>query len=184
MQTRSLPHDLGVAVGASAVLGLFSAFGDWVWARFIPDGAVVPGIVHGVLVFGILALVLGWAAGTKRATSRLLVTLPFAGLLIAAGFYPLARWMGYITALVASWTAMWVALAILSRWVAGRRESFRTALLRGLFAASLSGLAFYAISGIWTHPDPDPNYALRFVYWTFAFLPGFVSFLWGRESER
>jgi len=41
-----------------------------------------------------------------------------------------------------------------------------------------SGLAFWAVSGIWTRHDPGgPNYAYNFACWTLAFLPGFLALL-------
>jgi hypothetical protein len=49
------------------------------------------------------------------------------------------------------------------------------ALLRGIAAAVLSGVAFYDISGIWTsHSAQGPNYIVNFASWCVAFLPGFV----------
>ena len=42
-------------------------------------------------------------------------------------------------------------------------------------AAVLSGVAFYAISGIWTsHNTESPNYIVNFASWCVAFLPGFM----------
>jgi hypothetical protein len=57
------------------------------------------------------------------------------------------------------------------------------ALVRGVSAAILSGLAFYAISGIWLKPPPGgPHYLTNFVSWTIAFFPGFLALLAGREK--
>ena len=166
---------------AALVLGALSAFGDWVWSRYIPDGAVIPGVVHGILVFFVLALVLGWAAGRRAAVVRLVLALPVAGLIIAAAFYPLAYLLGYVGALLVTWVAMWLTLAVLQRWAHGV-ESLAAALLRGAIGAVGSGLGFWAISGIWTAPDPQPNYVLRFLLWSFAFLPGFLGLLLGRRA--
>ncbi len=165
------------------VLGVVSSFGDWLWANFIPDGAVAPGVAHGFVIFVILAVVLGWAAGGRGATRRLLVTLPLAGLAIAAAFYPLAAVVGYLGGLLVTWVAMWLALATLSRWARGGREGLGRALLPGVVAALLSGLAFWAISGIWTGPSPEVvNYLVRAGTWTFAFLPGFAALLIGQAD--
>jgi hypothetical protein len=169
---------LGSAVVAAVVLGAFSTLGDWVWARFIPDGAVVPGVVHGVLVFVILAYVLGRATPGGEGTKRLLVTLPLAGLLIAALFYPLAYGIGYVPALITAWVLMWLTLATLHRWASrtGRRVS--NSFVRGLIAALGSGLAFWAVSGMWTNSTlASASYPLRFALWTLAFLPGFLALL-------
>ncbi len=172
------------AVAASTALGTCSAFGDWIWARYIPDGAVVPGIVHGLLVFLLLAAVLAAAAGTRTAAMRLLPTLPLVGCVIASVFYPLAGMLGYLAALLVTWILMWLALALLQRWARGGGESTGRALGRGALAAILSGLAFWVVSGMWTAPDPSPNYVIRFLMWTFAFLPGFMALLIGQPPSR
>ena len=173
---------LGRAAAASVALGAASALGDWVWARFIPDGAVVPGVAHGVVFFLLLAVVLGRATGGGRVVRRLLATLPLAGLLLAAAFYPLAYALGYLGALLATWVTMWLALALLSRWARDADETAGRALARGLAAAVGSGLAFWAVSGMWTDPAAHPSYALRFLYWTIAFAPGLAALVVGRGS--
>jgi hypothetical protein len=178
---HELPRQLSRPVIAALLLGALSTCGDWVWSRYIPDGAVIPGVVHGMLVFFVLALVLGGAAGTRAAVVRLALSLPLAGLIIAAAFYPLARLTGYAGALLVTWVAMWLTLAVLQRW-AHDVEFLGAALLRGAVGAVGSGLGFWAISGIWTAPDPQPNYLLRFLLWSFAFLPGFLGLLLGRRT--
>ena len=170
------------SLGSAAVLGALSTVGDWLWASFIPDGAVIPGVVHGLVIFLILAAVLAWAAGTRRAAVRLVPTLPVTGSLIAASFYPLAYLLGYVEALLLSWILMWLTLAVLQRWARERSESVARALVRGTTAALTSGVAFWSISGIWTNPT-EPNYPLRFVFWTFAFLPGFLALLLGQPTK-
>jgi hypothetical protein len=93
---------------------------------------------------------------------------------IAAGaFYLLAPWLG-MTAMFPAWMLFWILFAILQqRLREGERMS--AAVVRGSIAAVLSGLAFYAISGIWTGPSHhDPMLAVRFAAWSFAFLPGFL----------
>ena len=175
---------LSPSLAAAGALGLLSTLGDWIWARFIPDGAVLPGVIHGVLVFLALALTLGLAAKPRTALRRLLLALPIAGLLIAATFYPLTRILGYLGALLATWIAMWLTLALLQRWARDPTEALQRALLRGLVAAVASGLAFWAISGIWTNPALHGNYLLRLVYWTFAFFPGFLALLWSQPAGQ
>ncbi len=170
-------HELTLALAAAAVLGVVSTVADLIWARFIPDGAVLPGVIHGVLIFALLAVVLGRIAATAGATRRLLATLPIAGLALAAAFYPLARATGYLAALLVTWIGMWLALALLLRWARRDGEALSRALARGLFAALGSGLAFWAVSGMWTDPAAHSSYLLRLVYWTFAFAPGFAALL-------
>ncbi len=183
-RVRTLLRELRPSLAAAGVLGLLSTLGDWIWARFIPDGAVLPGVIHGVLVFLILALILGLAAKSRTALRRLLLSLPIAGLLLAAAFYPLAHVLGYLGALLATWIAMWLTLALLQRWARDHTEAVQRALLRGLVAAVASGLAFWAVSGIWTDPTIQTSYLLRVVYWTFAFFPGFLALLWAQPAGR
>ena len=166
------------------MLAAVSTFGDWLWTHHIPDGAVIPGVLHGAVIFLILAAVLACDAGTRRAAGRLLPSLPAAGIAIAAAFYPLAGLTGYLGALIVCWMAMWLATAALQRWARAGSETLGRALLRGGAAAVASGLAFWAISGIWTNPSPDgPRYAVNFASWAFAFLPGFLALLVGQPRR-
>jgi hypothetical protein len=74
-----------------------------------------------------------------------------------------------------AWMFFWNCFAILQAQLE-RSPSSRWTMIRGVLAAVLSGLAFYAISGIWTSPPPDgPNYVRNFFSWSFAFLPGFLA---------
>lgn len=179
------------AVVGALVLGALSAAGDWVWWRFIPDGAVVPGVVHGLIVFLVIAAVLSWSiqrgddgtTGAARGRS-LLWQLPIVGALLAASFYPLYFVLGYLGALLATWAGMWLVIAALQRRARGSVESRGRTIGRGVLAAVGSGLAFWAISGIWTAPSPDgPNLVTHFASWSFAFFPGFAALLVGHRHE-
>ena len=183
MSPLNLP--IGISRAATAALGLaaVSTVGDWIWARWIPDGAVVPGVIHGVLFFAALAVALGWAVGEPRAIGRLLRTLPLAGLVLAAAFYPLATVAGYLGALLLTWTGMWLALALLLRRALGSVRTARAALVRGLLAAVGSGVAFWAVSGMWTRPAVETGYTLRLLYWTLALLPGLAALLLARRPS-
>ncbi len=176
MLIKGLQH----AVLGSLILGALSALGDWIWANYLTDGAVLPGVIHGALIFLIMALILGRGAPAGRF---LLWSLPLAGILLAAVFYPLAYAVGYLGALLITWAGMWLIIAALHRLALGGREGLRRAVVRGLVAAIASGLAFWAISGIWTKPSPDgPNYAWHFFCWTFAYFPGLAALLWSQPG--
>lgn len=169
---------------SSLALGVLSAFGDWIWARYIPDGAVLPGVIHGVVIFAALAVILGWASGRPGAIGRLLTTLPLAGLAIAALFYPLTGAMGYLPALLVTWILMWWTLAWLDRWARAGSEGSGVVVLRAAVAAVGSGLAFWSISGIWTDPSAaSTNLIWRTVLWTWAFLPGFLALILGHRQD-
>jgi hypothetical protein len=74
-----------------------------------------------------------------------------------------------------AWMFFWVCFGLLLLPLGGDRRWW-PAIGRGLLAAIVSGLAFYAISGIWTRPPREgPNYLYNFGAWTFAFLPGFLA---------
>ena len=178
MDFGALRRDVMKSVVAALALGGLSAFGDWLWTHYIPDGAIVPGVVHGVVLFLALAAVLAWASEKATAWRFLLLSLPPLGLLLAASFYPIAMALGYLPGLLITWIGMWLGLAGLHNRARGNPERFSRALLRGTTAALLSGLAFGVISDIWTQPSPNgPNYLWHFLCWTFAFLPGFLALL-------
>ena len=170
------------AVLAALVLGAVSTLGDWIWARFLTDGAIVPGLVHGVVFFAVLAVVLALPCPEpKRALKFLLATLPAAGLGLAAVFYPLAYALGYLPSLLVTWAGMWLALALLLRIAAGRDEPPSRTVLRGVVAAVGSGLAFWAVSDLWTGGNMD--YVGRLWRWTVAFLPGMLALLVRRRPR-
>ena len=174
---------LAPALTAAAILGAVSTLGDWIWQRYIPDGAVVPGLAHGVLFFLVMAAVLARVSNPAVAMGRLMATLPPAGLLIAASFYPLAGFAGYLGALLITWVLMWLSLALLHRWARRGQEPLSVPLIRGGLAALGSGLAFWTVSGLWTEPPLETGYLVRFLFWTFAFLPGFLALLFEPRSS-
>jgi hypothetical protein len=77
----------------------------------------------------------------------------------------------------------WICFAVLQKVLTA--GTLGAALGRGLAAAVLSGVAFYMISGIWTEHRPGgPNYLTNFLYWSFAFLPGFVALFAAHTPRR
>jgi hypothetical protein len=162
------------ALGALAIAALMT-FGDFVWARFITSHRWVYGLVHGTA----LCLGLGLFLGVLRGyAARGALAGACIGLGAAAGYYGLARVMG-MSAMFVLWMAFWVALGVLNgRGLGEPRSSTAEAVGRGLVAAVGSGIAFYAISGIWTRPAPGgPSYPYLLFCWTVAFLPGFLALL-------
>jgi hypothetical protein len=167
-------------LAGALLLAALSTLGDFVWARFIPRHRVLLGLTHGVL----LLMSLGAWLGLHRhrpgfgATGGALV-----GLAAAGGFYATAPLLGS-SALFPSWMALWIGFAFLDARMRGGLSG-REILARGALAAGGSGLAFYAISGIWTRPSSaGPSYAFHFVCWTVAFLPGFAALLLGPGESR
>ena len=169
-----------LALAGAVVLGALNTFGDFLWARFVTAHRMVFGIVHGALLFLALGLFLGLVRGRP---GRGALGGTAVGLGAAAAFYVLAPFLGY-AAMFPSWMALWIGFAFLDERMLGA-GSGPSALVRGLLAALGSGLAFYAISGIWTRPRPGgPEYAYHFACWTFAFLPGFLALLSARPGPE
>lgn len=157
------------------LIGALMTFGDWVWAVFELPHRAVFGLIHGLVLCCGIGLYLGLP---RRAATRGAVAGGLIGLGAAALFYalaPLLKW----TAMLPAWMAFWVAFGVLLwRYLGEPTASTREAVGRGLIAAFVSGVAFYAISGIWTSPNPGgPDYPRHFASWTVAFLPGFAALL-------
>ncbi|MGH9463375.1 MAG: hypothetical protein ACRD1X_19400 [Vicinamibacteria bacterium] len=169
----------------SAVLGALllagvSTLGDFIWAHFSVEHRPVYGLIHGTLLCSILGSYLGLLR--KRPVLGA-IGGAVIGFGAAAGFYGLARFAG-MAAMFPLWMAFWIGFSLLDARVlidrARRATGIRTALVRGATAAGASGLAFYAISGIWLDRSPGgPNYTVHFVSWAVAFLPGFLALLAG-----
>lgn len=131
------------------------------------------GLLHGTLLCLGIGLYLG---ALRRRPVRGAVAGAAIGLGAAAGYYALATVMGY-AAMFVLWMALWAGFGLLhGRGLGEPLTSRGEALGRSALAAVGSGLAFYAISGIWTRPAPGPpDYAYHFSCWTVAFLPGFLA---------
>ncbi len=158
------------ALIASLFLGAVMAFGDYLWAALHIQHRVAYGIAHGA----VMCLCLGIAIGVHaRRPAPAALAGPVIGVIAAGAFYLLAPWLR-MAAMFPAWMLFWILFAILQQQL---REGQRmiAAAARGSVAAVLSGLAFYAISSIWTGPSHDaPNLAVHFAAWSFAFLPGFL----------
>jgi hypothetical protein len=169
---------LKASVGGALLLAALSTLGDLIWARFALRHRAVFGLAHGTLLLLALGLYLGRHRGRPAAGA---LAGAGVGLLAAASFYALAPLFRY-SAMFASWALLWVGFAVLDARLRGGAPA-REVGLRGLAAAAGSGLAFYAISGIWTRPAPGgPSYAYHFLAWTIAFLPGFAALLLASPS--
>ena len=163
---------IGVSVGGALLLAAVSTIGDFIWAHFSLEHRPVYGLIHGTLLCSVIGLYLGLL---RKSLVRGMLGGAAIGFGAAAGFYGLARFAG-MAAMFPLWMALWMGFALLDAGAAGIKKS----LLRGAIAAVASGLAFYAISGIWLGREPGgPNYAFNFLSWTVAFLPGFLALLAG-----
>jgi hypothetical protein len=171
-----MSHALAAA-GAALFLGAVMTAGDFIWHQFGVRHTTVAGVLHGAVMCLCIGGILGARAG--RLAMGLLAG-PLVGVIAAGTFYALASTIGW-GAMLPAWMLFWICFALLQHVF--EKETLPKALGRGVVAAVLSGLAFYAISGIWTNPARGgPNYVVHLLYWSFAFLPGFLTlFLFSRR---
>jgi len=174
-----MANTLGAAVGAALFLGAVMTAADFVWAYFDVRHTIGAGLAHGAAMCLCIGLVVGARAG--RVVPGLVAGPPI-GILAAATFYAMSPTFGW-GAMLPAWMLFWICFALLQRFLL--TETLGKALARGLIAAVVSGLAFYSIAGIWMNPSPGgPNYLVHFVYWSFAFLPGFLTLFSIRPSPN
>ncbi len=165
------------AIIAALVLGAASTLGDMLWAGLSLRHRVVYGLLHGAAICLLIGAFVGWRA---RRIALGIAAGPAIGVLAAASFYALAPWLRY-SAMFPAWMLFWMCFALLQKFLQ-RERGWGPALTRGLIAATLSGLTFYAISGIWTSPPRDgPKYLYNFGAWSFAFFPGFAALFTRRD---
>jgi hypothetical protein len=169
------------AVIGALFVAAVSTLGDFIWATWIPRHRPIYGLTHGTLLF----LAVGWHFGTvARRPAAGAVGGAVIGFAAAASFYLLAPVAGY-SAMFVSYVGVWLALAFLLRRLSAARMSTREALTRGVVAAIGSGVAFYAVSGIWLPFRPRGwDYAVHFISWTVAYLPGFLAFLVAQRMRQ
>ena len=165
-------------VGA-VLLGAVSTLGDYAWAALRLQHRATYGLVHGAVVCLCVGAVIGWRA---RRLAPAAAAGPVIGVAAAGLFYLLAPMLRY-SAMFPAWMFFWLCFAFLQVQLERSRD-YGSAAVRGLAAAVESGLAFYAISGIWTSPPPGgPDYPRNFLYWSIAFLPGFAALFLGKRTR-
>jgi hypothetical protein len=168
------------ALIGALTLGAVMTLGDYAWEALRLRHRMGYGLAHGALMCVCVGAVVGWRAGRIGLGTA---AGPFVGIAAAGLFYILAPALRY-SAMFPAWMFFWICFAILQAFLE-RDGSLKNAALRGILAAIVSGLAFYAISGIWTRPSPGgPNYVWHFLAWAFAFLPGFVVLFVGQTSQE
>jgi hypothetical protein len=148
-------------------------FGDWIWATLALRHRPQYGLAHGALLCLWMGLYLGLL---MHHVARGLAIGAVIGISAAGSFYALAPIAGY-SAMFASWMLLWLGFAGLAAHLAGGRLSTAVWLLRALAAAVGSGVAFYAVSGIWTEESTARRYSWHFIAWAMAFLPGALALL-------
>jgi hypothetical protein len=160
------------AIVSTLVIAAVSTAGDFVWATWLPRPQMIAGLIHGAL----LCLAAGLALGlpVRRPAAGAAAGL-IVGFLAAASYYALAPLLGF-GAMLPAWFLLWMLLSVTNGMVLRRERRAGAALARGAIAGVASGLAFYAVSGMWRNWDPASiNYAEHFLRWVVAFAPGFAA---------
>jgi hypothetical protein len=171
---------IAASIGGALAMAAVSTFGDFVWATWIARHRMIFGLTHGTLLFLCMGFYLG---ATARRPAMGAIAGALIGAAAAGSFYVLAPLAGY-SVMFLVWIALWAAFAGLYRWLQRERATVGHTVLRGAVAALSSGLAFYAISGIWRPFHPHGwDYAVHFLAWTVAFLPGFLALMY-RTVDR
>ena len=161
------------ALLGAILIAALSTFGDFVWAGLQLRHRVVYGLAHGVILFSCIGAYFG--SLQKKALAGALAG-GVIGLAAAGSFYVLAPIAGY-SVMFFVWAFIWVALAFVVK--------HPPVIARGVLAMIGSGLGFYVISDIWRPFDPQGwDYAVHFLSWTFAYLPGFWALLGTRSTYR
>ena len=161
------------AIIGAILIAAVSTLGDFVWAGLNLRHRVAYGLAHGAILFLCMGAYFG-SLQKKTFTGALYGAA--IGLAAAGSFYLLAPIAGY-SVMFFVWAFVWIALACLVR--------NPPIALRGLVAMVGSGLGFYLISGIWRPFNPQGwDYAVHFVSWTIAYLPGFLALLATRTKPR
>ena len=164
-------------LGALAIAAV-STLGDFIWATWIPRHRPLYGLTHGTLLFLCIGLFLGTLAKRRIIGA---VAGALIGGLAAASFYLLAPFAGY-SIMFGVWFAVWIVLGLFNEYLNRRHAEVRAAVVRGLFAAFASAVAFYLISGIWFPFSPRGwDYLAHFAGWTLAYFPGFTALLVARN---
>lgn len=173
------------AIIGALLIAAVSTLGDFVWAGLDLRHRTEYGLAHGAILF----LCMGAYFGSLRKKTLVGAIYGAAiGLAAAGSFYLLAPIAGY-SVMFFVWALVWIALALLvgSAFAASPPQrdnragwwTWNETLVRGVLAMIGSGLGFYLVSGIWRPFDPEGwDYAVHFLSWTLAYLPGFLALLY------
>ena len=176
------------AIVGALLIAAVSTLGDFVWAGLHLRHRVAYGLAHGAILFSCMGAYFG---SLEKKTLVGALWGAAIGLAAAGSFYLLAPVAGY-SVMFFVWAFVWIALAVLvMRILPPRAPGAPNApdapngpvFVRGVLAMMGSGLGFYLISGIWRPFNPEGwDYAVHFLSWTIAYLPGFLALSY--PSER
>jgi hypothetical protein len=164
------------------VVALVSTLGDFVWYEFGVRHRVVVGILHGAVLLMAVGGVVGMAA--RRVGAGLPIGAA-AGVGGAVAYYLIDTITRGSVAMIAAWAVCWLLLAVgEGRLLQRPQRPWREVIVRGVLAAILGGLAFYAVVNVlWGRPPAGGrNYVVQFTAWTVAWAPGILALIAGRRK--
>jgi hypothetical protein len=159
------------------IVAAVATAGDYVWYEFGVRSRMIAGILHGALLLMAVGGALGWPA------RRVVVGLQMgavAGVIGALTYYASQASLGQ-SAMIVAWATVWIVLGLgEGRVLQQPRRSWTASVVRGVIAAVLSGVTFYAVSsGLWGRPPAGGrNYLLQYGRWLAAWAPGILAIGW------
>ena len=156
------------------LVSFVSTAGDYVWYEYGVRHRVAVGILHGAVLLMAVGGVVGVAA--RRVGAGLPIGAA-AGVGGALAYYLIDTVTGGSVAMIAAWAVCWLLLAVgEGRLLQRPQRSWGEVVTRGIIAAILGGLAFYAVVNIlWGRPPAGGrNYLVQFAAWTVAWAPGIL----------
>jgi hypothetical protein len=165
------------------LVALVSTLGDFVWYEFGVRHRVVVGILHGAVLLMAVGGVVGLAA--RRVGAGLPIGAA-AGVGGAVAYYLIDMVTRGSVAMIAAWAVCWLLLAVgEGRLLQRPQRPWREVVIRGVLAAILGGLAFYAVVNVlWGRPPAGGrNYVVQFIAWTVAWAPGIAALVAGRKRS-
>src|SRR5262245_3238697 len=157
------------------IVALVSTAGDYIWYEFGVRHRVIVGILHGAVLLMAVGGVVGVAA--RRVGAGLPIGAA-AGVGGALAYYLIDTVTRGSVAMIAAWAVCWLLLAVgEGRLLQRPQRSWGEVVTRGIVAAILGGLAFYAVVNIlWGRPPAGGrNYLVQFAAWTVAWAPGILA---------
>ena len=156
-------------------VALVSTAGDFIWYEYGVRHRVTVGILHGAVLLMAVGGVVGVAA--RRVGAGLPIGAA-AGVGGALAYYLIDTVTRGSVAMIAAWAVCWLLLAVgEGRLLQRPQRPWSEVVTRGVVAAILGGLAFYAVVNIlWGRPPAGGrNYLVQFAAWTVAWAPGILA---------
>ena len=168
---RTVFSILGVALVATLT--------DYTWYALRVRHSVMAGVIDGAVMLTGVGAVLGLDAGKVWKGLPIGAIAGIAGALVYYLLVALVDRRVYGYAIPASWVTLWLILAVLDgRWLrAPARRSWPAIAIRGVLAATLSGVAFFRVMNtLWGRPPATgKNYVVQFAAWAVAWAPGLLA---------